>query len=321
MKKPFIFKIKIDKLKSFSFSIENSSDDKKFLFVEWGDGNISQTGYKGSLNCNHLYDKEGEYTIKITGDIGSINFKNESRPCILEVIDLGDCNWTSFNKMFSSCYNLTSLAGGVTKNVTDMSHMFVNAKSLVKIDLSSFDTSSVTNMSHMFCDIYSIAKIDLSSFNTSSVTNMRYMFCDTYSLVDLDLSSFNTSNVLDMSYMFHDAHSLTSLDLSKFDTSSVTNMNSMFCKTRALGSLNLSSFITDRVADFRQMLRGTNSLISLDLYGFSFDNGNLEAFCENGPSEIIVKKRYKKLYFKEYENIKYREYVASKENAWLNSLN
>ena len=60
----------------------------------------------------------------------------------------------------------------------------------------------------MFSNCRSLISLDLSSFNTTNVNNMSYMFSYCRSLISLDLSSFNTTNVNDMKHMFKECESL-----------------------------------------------------------------------------------------------------------------
>ena len=114
------------------------------------------------------------------------------------------------------------------EKISDMSYMFYGCNSVVKFNLSSFNTQNVTNMSGMYCGCNSLIELDLSSFNTQNVTNMSDMFGCCNSLIELDLSLFNTQNVTDMSYMFYGCDSLIELDLSSFNTQNVTDMSRMF---------------------------------------------------------------------------------------------
>ena len=124
--------------------------------------------------------------------------------------------------------------------------------------LNDIDTTKITDMSDLFSDEYldsnditssGIIKLDLSSWNTSNVTDMSCMFDECQSLKQLDLSGWNTSNVTDMSYMFFGCWSLKKLDISNWDTSSVTNMNNMFCGCRSLKELNISGWNVSNVTD------------------------------------------------------------------------
>jgi surface protein len=111
--------------------------------------------------------------------------------------------------------------------------MFQGCKSLVSINLSSFNSSNIHDMGFMFYECQSLKSLDLSSLNTSNVYNMTGMFSKCSSLESLDLSSFNTMKVRGMNYMFYYCESLQSINLSSFNTINVNDMSHMFdyCKS------------------------------------------------------------------------------------------
>ena len=162
-----------------------------------------------------------------------------------------------------------------TSNVVNMNRLFQNCISLVRLDLSDFDTRNVTSMDGLFCmwdsDLNDILDNKLNSiifgdnFITSSVINMRNMFAGLSSLKSIDVSNFDTSNVTDMFHMFYACKSLVSLDLSNFDTSKVTNMESMFSMYRfqsdnSLITINLCSFNTTNVESMKWIFQYTKNL-------------------------------------------------------------
>ena len=181
-----------------------------------------------------------------------------------------------------------------TSQVTDMTSMFDECKSLTSLDLSSFDTSRVTDMGAMFRYCKSLTALNLSSFDTSKVMDMNSMFWDCSSLTSLDLSSFDTSQVTKMSDMFFRCESLTYLDLSSFDTSQVTKMSDMFSGCKSLTRLDLSNFYTSKVTDMSDMFFGDKSLTTIycnsswscgESYGmFSFCNCLRGAMAYDGKS-------------------------------------
>ena len=157
---------------------------------------------------------------------------------------------------------------------TDSSKMFFSEPSeqkirnILKLDLSSFDTSKVTNMGYMFYNISNPTTLDISSFDTSQVRSMHSMFSAMFNLTTLNLSHFDTSKVTDMAGMFYSVSTLRTLNLSNFDTSQVTDMNHMFYNMSNLTTLNLSNFDTSQVTDMGSMFARVSSLITLDLSSF-----------------------------------------------------
>ena len=156
----------------------------------------------------------------------------------------------------------------------DSSKMFFSEPSeqkirnILKLDLSSFDTSKVTNMGYMFYNISNPTTLDISNFDTSQVRSMRSMFSAMYNLTTLDLSHFDTSKVTDMAGMFYSVSTLNTLNLSNFDTSQVTDMNHMFYNMSNLTTLNLSSFDTSKVTNMGYMFAGVSNITTLNLTSF-----------------------------------------------------
>ena len=183
----------------------------------------------------------------------------------------------SCDYMFSSGTSLTNIDFGNnfnTSNVTSMSWMFDECRSLTSLNLSNFNTSNVMNMCHMFSGCFNLTSLNLSNFNTTNVTNMGSMFDGCENLTILNLSNFYTVNVTNMSSMFSDCINLTSLNLSNFNTSNVTSMHSMFYACYNLTSLNLSNFNTSNVTDMHMMFHGCSRLTSIDLLSFNTANVN-----------------------------------------------
>ena len=85
------------------------------------------------------------------------------------------------------------------KTIEDMSCMFLGCESLIKIDLSLFNSQTIIKMGAMFTGCENLIKVNLKSFNTKNVRRMGGLFGNCKSLNNIDLSSFNTENVTDMS--------------------------------------------------------------------------------------------------------------------------
>ena len=207
--------------------------------------------------------------------------------------NLNTSNVTNMSHMFFNCKSLTSLdlSHFNTGNVTDISRMFTSCSSLTSLDLSHFDTHNVTNMYSMFHDCNGLTNLDLSNFDTQNVTDMRYMFLRCSSLKSLDLSSFNTRNVRALNNMFYGCSGLKSLDISHFETGNVTRMADMFNGCSSLTSLDLSHFDTGNVISMRNMFNGCSSLTSLDLSNFDTQNvtdmSGMFSYCYSLSSLII----------------------------------
>ena len=131
---------------------------------------------------------------------------------------------------------------------------------LQSLDLSSFNTQNVTNMSYMFYNCKSLTNLNLANFNTQNVTNMSYMFYLCLSLQNIILTSFNTQKVINMESMFNYCNNLKSLNLSSFNTQNVTNMTELFRECQSLEILDLSSFNTKNLQKVNYIFFGCDSL-------------------------------------------------------------
>ena len=146
-----------------------------------------------------------------------------------------------------------------TDNMTTMTQMFYQCKSLTQLDLSGFNTSNVKAMNQLFHSCSKLTRLNLSGFDTSKVTDMAEMFYGCSSLTNLDLSSFNTANVTDMTNMFMHTSKLGSLDLSNFNTEKVTSMTAMFWKS-GITSIDVTGFSMESVKTLESMFYGCGKL-------------------------------------------------------------
>ena len=167
------------------------------------------------------------------------------------ISNLNTSNVTDMSRMFDDCKSLTTIDVSKfnTSKVTDMCKMFNGCRELTTLDVRNFDTSNVTDMTEMFNGCWILTTLDLSNFNTSKVTNMKGMFRHCQCLANINMRNFNTSNVTDISGMFSDCGKLTYLDVNKFDTSNVTNMSYMFWNCNSLTEIDLNNFDTSKVTD------------------------------------------------------------------------
>ena len=160
--------------------------------------------------------------------------------------------------------------------LTNMSCIFCDCDSLIKIEFISIDTSKVKDMKNMFSGCKSLEYLDLSIFDTSNVENMNSMFSCCSELKEIKyINNFNTSKVKDMNNMFFGCGSLEYLDLSNFDTSNVKDMGEMFENCSKLKEIKgINNFNTSKVKDMNAMFSGCESLEYLDLS--NFDTSNVE---------------------------------------------
>ena len=238
-----------------------------------------------SGDCEWEIDYTNTLTIIGPGTLGTVKNNKESiwKNYVGQIKQINISNEvicpSNSSSLFSGLKNLkkiTGLQNLKTNNVTDMSYMFLDCRSLTSLDLSSFDTTNVTNMNSMFHSCLSLKSLNLSSFDTSNVTDMSYMFFNCRGFSSLSFSNFDTSNVTNMNSMFSSCNGLKSLDLNKFNTSQVTDMSQMFAYCQTLTSLDITNFNTARVTNMSNMFSNCEKLTSLDFNKFkNFDTSQV----------------------------------------------
>ena len=223
--------------------------------VNWGDGTpVQEIKIYNDPNRSHIYKDPGSYIVTIYGICEAWSFASLtiSRDKIISITNLGDVGWKNLNGAFKYASNITTVSGGNTSEVTDMSSMFQFAPLAIP-DTSSWDTSNVTDMSFLFEDNKS--NPDVSNWKTDKVTSFEGMFKNTSiatpntsnwktdkaksmanmfsyaSLANPDTSNWNTGEVTTMAYMFNNAP-MAEPDTSRWDTRKVTQMNYLFGRAR-----------------------------------------------------------------------------------------
>jgi surface protein len=191
------------------------------------------------------------------------------REPVLERLDVSKFNSTK--NMFRGCRSLVklNLSSFDTRNVIDMAGMFYGCTNLSILEgLDYWKTDNVIDMNNMFY-MCSFEELNLNCFNTVNVTNMSYMFGNCVLSTKIEVDEWDTGNVVDMSYMFYYCPKLASLDPSNWNTSNVTTMRATFSGCNKLTSLNLKKWATDNVTDMSSMFYNCRSLEELNISNFS----------------------------------------------------
>lgn len=179
-----------------TITIPTDSSSTYNYSVDWGDGTSSSTV---TGNAPHTYAEAGIYTVIIEGLFPRILFDNGyiggSNNSILTIEQWGTNRWTSMDRAFYGCSNLTvnAVDSPDLSDVTDMYYMFTAASSF-NSDISHWDVSTVTNMGGLFWGASSFNS-DISGWNVSNVTNMDNMLRGTAAFTNHDLSGWNVTNV------------------------------------------------------------------------------------------------------------------------------
>ena len=234
-----------DKIKLFGKKfIENNKnnckirvDNKVYNIVE--SIKVNRNINRDIIEIKLIIEKKMTNISYMFGD--SINNGCNALISLPDICNLDTKDVTNMSSLFIGCNSLfliSDISKWDTESVTDMSSMFYHCKSLKSLpDISKWNTSNVTNMSNMFSYCISLSRLpDISKWNTEKVTNMSSLFNNCNKLIKLpDISRWNTSKVTDMSFMFNYCIKIVIFpDISNWNTSNLTDMNCIFndCKVK-----------------------------------------------------------------------------------------
>ncbi|WP_348704105.1 BspA family leucine-rich repeat surface protein, partial [Tenacibaculum sp. 190524A02b] len=175
--------------------------------IDWGDGTIQKN--ITSSRPQHTYTTAGTYTIKIYGNIGSLDFENFGDPTdnkkLLEVKQWGNVTWESMHSAFILCSNLQVTATDQPNfdGITDIRAMFFGCSSLGTTDVfDDWDVSNITYMRYLF--LGSNFNGDISNWEVNKVINMEGMFQNNKAF-NQDLSGWDVSALRSAEDMFLNA--------------------------------------------------------------------------------------------------------------------
>ncbi len=254
---PFIFAI--DLRDTTSVAIHTGEGEFNYG-VDWdNDGIFDETNLTDSVS--HDYKELGTYTIRIRGQFPHMLARQDdggSNLCGMKVLQWGDIQWKSMTRMFADCRTVSptfprSDAPDLSQ-VTDMSWMFANAKTLNE-PLNHWDVSHIHEMVQVFYDAEAFNQ-PLDQWDVSQVTTMYGMFSGAETF-NQPLASWNVGHVTDMSSMFFDAEAFNQ-PLDAWDVSHVTEMSSMFGGADAFNQ-PLNSWDVSRVVEMSYMFDHTKA--------------------------------------------------------------
>ena len=192
--------------------------------VDWGDGN---TDSSISGDITHTYASPGTYTVAINGDFPRIYFSfGGDKDKLMTIEQWGDIEWTSMERAFGGCTNLTSDAPDAPNltAVTSLQRCFTNCSNF-NGSIGNWNTATITDMTRTFHGTSSFNQ-NISGWNTAEVTIMQGMFQEATSF-NQDITGWNTTKVIFLAEMFKGASAFDQ-NLGNWDIGLCTQMSSMF---------------------------------------------------------------------------------------------
>ena len=224
--------------------------------IDWGDG-TTDTYDEPKDWPTHQYNVKGDYTIKSSGNMSSINSVNGNylmaSPYITKIINIGkDCGITSMEDAFAKHLLIKEVSSGIfdgLKNVINFSGTFFGCTGLTNIPEGLFDKcTEVTNFGQTFSGCKSLTTIPVGLFDhCTEVTSFGSTFGGGYDLQ-------NTTKEYIMSIM--------EIPEGLFDKNTkVTSFNKTFAKCENLTYIPKGLFDKcTEVTNFGETFRGCKSL-------------------------------------------------------------
>ncbi|HLS30891.1 MAG TPA: BspA family leucine-rich repeat surface protein [Flavobacteriaceae bacterium] len=226
-------------------------------------GNPSNSGSGSAIDTTIIdFDDYGFYQVSIypTGDnpFNRIEFDDKGDKIkLLEVVQWGDIEWSSFERAFRGAVNFEITADDIPdlSNVTNMSRAFQNTSISTVPNMNNWDMGNVNDISFMFKNAVNFNQ-DIGNWNTQNVTQMNYMFGRATSF-NQDIGNWNTENVTNMHGVFDRATSFNQ-DIGNWNTQNVTNMGGMFNVASSFNQ-NIGNWSTHNVTHMGGMFTDATS--------------------------------------------------------------
>lgn len=209
---------------------------------EAGNNGVEPVGQ--TENYTVTFPSSGTYRVYISGDFPRIYFNfGGDKDKLMTIEQWGDIEWSSMERAFGGCTNVTSTATDAPNlnSVTSLQRCFTSCSNFNGA-IGNWNTDNVTDMWNMFHSASSFNQ-NISSWNTDNVTNMQAMFREATSF-NQDISGWNTTNVEFTHYMFYQASSFNQ-DISGWNLENARFINSMFSEATSfdqdIGDWDVSS--------------------------------------------------------------------------------
>lgn len=191
------------------FNLDTSYDYN--FDIDWGDGKKEQYKSSSIEFIEHVYEDPGRYQININGQFEKVSF-NDCK--LVEVKNLGNTGWKTFEYSFSNCLKLKKFYGKVS-GVKSIAGMFFGCSSLEEVSTSIWDVSSVETMRYTFNGCLKLNP-NVSNWNTQNLSDATGLFASMY-VANPDVSNWNTEKIVSIHSMFGNSV-LANPDISKWNT-------------------------------------------------------------------------------------------------------
>lgn len=287
--------------------------------VDWGDGFSDHIVTYRSSKYYHVYEKEGRYTITISGEIEGWSF-GQSRVLnmaykLREVSQWGSLKLGHTNSQFQFAKNLviTATDSPSLANTLTLYKTFSGAYALTA-GIANWDTSTIINMDATFLNAVNFNE-DLDGWDTSKVISMKSTFRGATHF-NGDIASWDTANVEDFSGFAAGALQFNS-NISQWDTARVRSLASMFHQARQFNG-DISGWDTSNVYNLNDTFNDAQRFDS-DISAWNVSKvrymsdtfKNAQAFNQNISAWAVDEVEYMHNIFDETRAFAYQDEIAT----------
>lgn len=272
-------------------------------YINWGDGNESGhiTTYN-DINATHTYAKDGEYTIKLIGNLSKLRFSDGIAMSLQKVLKC-KLKLQDIDNMFLNCINLTEVPGNMFErslSLTSANSTFANCTSLKNIPAGIFGNN--TNIISLYSTFANSGLVLLPGALFNSLINalsFDSVFYNCASLTNVPMGLFNSNNqVTTYAHAFSKCVNIETLPEGLLSSSPlVETYEGMFSGCTKLSNLptNLFGNACATATNFSYMFDDTNiSELPENLFSYAsnsinynnvFNNTNISSipnYCFNG---------------------------------------
>lgn len=288
-----------------TISIPTVSSGKYNYWIDWGDGTTSaQITTYNDTRATHTYSANGEYLIKLNGQLSVLQFSGTPIAMALEEIRKCKLTFETIDTMFKDCINLKYIVDDIfsySPSVTSAKDTFFNCQNLKIIPSNLFSNNvNITDFSGVFQNS-GLTNIPNGLFNSNTQAiyfNNSFNNCKLLNTIPQYLFRYNEL-VQQFNSTFANCNQLMNIsDFLFMNNSRVTSYQDTFSGCTSLNNLphNLFGTANANVFNFQGMFSECNNLSSIPAslfryatiagnYNYVFNNTNISVipdYCFNG---------------------------------------
>ena len=187
-------------------------------------------------------------------------------------------------RMFSSCYNLTTIQGLEnlnTDNLVQCTYLFENCINLSQSTAATFtnlNLSSIEGLQYTFYNCKLLSEINLSNKNLWDCVSLESTFNSCSNLTDINFNNATLGDYVLLSSAFYACTNLTNIDLNFNNEVHIPRMLRTFMICRNITNIDLTKFNLSNCTIFTNVFCGCSNLINVEIPRTIINTENSIAF-------------------------------------------